>query len=552
MFYQEYGGLHQAAFLLGALTLASQMLALLRDRLLAHMFGTSATLDVYYAAFRIPDLLFATIASLVSVTVLIPFILDRLEKGESNVQKFLSSVFTAFFIAMLIVSVAVFACIPYLAAKLFPAFAPEQYALLVLMTRILLLSPILLGISNLLQSVTQAFRRFFVYALAPVLYNVGIIVGILVLYPIMGPVGLVWGVIFGAVMHMTIQIPVVMRHHLFPTLFTRIVWEDVKQVVMLSLPRTIGISAIYFSLLVLVIMAGHIGRGAISVFNLSYNLQSVPLAIFSLSYSVAAFPMLARLFSNNEHDKFVEKLTNAARHIFFWSLPVMMLFIVLRAQIVRTILGSGQFTWSDTRLTAAALALFVVSLVAQGIVLLFVRGYYAAGNTRKPLIVNVVSSVGIIALAFGLVSAFSSSEMFRYFVEALLRVEDVGDITVLMLPLAYSCGMLINAGLLVYLFSRDFGGLPLSFTRAFFHSFSGAVFMGFIAYGFLQIFALVFDQNTFWGIFLQGFCAGMLGVIGGIALLSLLGSRELKEITALLHTKFWTSKPIGTEGDHLL
>ncbi len=547
MFYKEYGGLHQAAFLLGGFTLLSQILALVRDRLFAHTFGASTTLDIYYAAFRIPDILFATVASLVSVTVLIPFVLNRLDRSEESAQKLLSDVFTAFLVAIVAISAILFVFIPYLSHLLYPYFTADEHNLLVLMTRVLLLSPILLGLSNLLQSVTQTFRRFFVYALAPVLYNLGIIWGVISFYPKFGPAGLVWGVILGAALHMLIQIPVVVRHRLFPRFSFKISFHDVKQVVLLSLPRTVGISANYLALLVLVALAGTMGEGAISILNLSFNLQSVPLAIFSLSYSVAAFPTLARLFSANEHVKFVENLMNAARHILFWSLPVLVLFIVLRAQVVRSILGSGEFTWSDTRLTAAALALFVVSLVAQGIVLLFVRGYYAAGNTKKPLIVNVVSSLGIIVLAYVLIAAYGTSEFFQYFVESLLRVEEAGTSSVLMLPLAYSIGMLINAGLLLYLFTRDFGGLPVAFKRAFFHSFSGAIFMGFVAYGFLQIFALIFDQETFWGIFLQGFCSGVLGIVGGIALLSLLGSQELKEVAKSFHTKFWKSKPVGAE-----
>jgi putative peptidoglycan lipid II flippase len=108
---------------------------------------------------------------------------------------------------------------------------------------------------------------------------------------------------------------------------------------------------------------------------------------------VAAFPLLVKTFSSKDNINFIKHIISAARQIIFWSLPIMVLLIVLRAQIVRVILGTNSFSWADTRLTAASVALFVISLVSQGLVLLFIRGYYASGNTRKPLVINVFSSI---------------------------------------------------------------------------------------------------------------------------------------------------------------
>src|SRR3972149_427019 len=110
-------------------------------------------------------------------------------------------------------------------------------------------------------------------------------------------------------------------------------------------------------------------------------MQSVPLAIVGVSYSTALFPTISRLFSEGNRQKFVSEMIIAARHIVFWSIPITVLFIILRAQIVRTILGAGEFSWSNTRLAAAALAIFSISVLAQSLSLLFVRAYYASGRT---------------------------------------------------------------------------------------------------------------------------------------------------------------------------
>ena len=129
-------------------------------------------------------------------------------------------------------------------------------------------------------------------------------------------------------------------------------------------------------------------------------MQSVPLAIVGASYSLAAFPTLAGLWTKGDTRTFVSTLSTAMRHIFFWSVPALVLFVVLRAQIVRTVLGSGAFDWSDTRLTAASLALFAVSVVAQSAILLLTRAYYAAGKTRAPLFIAFGGALITVCSAF--------------------------------------------------------------------------------------------------------------------------------------------------------
>ncbi len=548
---KEFNGLHQAAFLLGSFALLSQILALFRDRLFAHYFGASATLDIYYAAFRIPDLMYAGIASLVSVTVLIPFIVKKMDGDVAQTKKFLDDIFTSFFVFIIFVSVFVFMFIPMLSSFLFHGFSPQEQNSLVSLTRVLLLSPILLGISNLLGSVTQTFKRFFVYALSPLLYNIGIIFGILFLYPVYGIIGLGYGVIIGAFLHILIQIPVVIKQGLLPKISFNVNLKEIKNVVLLSLPRTLGISANHIALLVLFSIASTMAKGSIAIFNLSFNLQTVPLSIIGVSYSVAAFPTLARLFSEKRMEKFMYNIITAARHILFWSVPILVLFIVLRAQIVRTILGSGKFNWNDTMLTAASLALFAISLLAQAFVLLFVRGYYAAGNTKKPLMINVFSSIFIVVFAYLLVWIFKEFNTFRFFIESLLRVSNIQGTVMLMLPLAYSIGMSINAGLLFMLFKKDFGGYSSPFELTFRHSFYGAVTMGFVSYQFLQIFSKILNLDTFWGIFLQGLFSGILGIIAGVVLLKILKNKEINEISKALRSKFWKARPIAPEQDEL-
>ena len=548
---REITGLHEAAFLLGAFALLAQFLGLVRDRSLAHFFGVGGELDIYYAAFRIPDLLFVSIASLVSLTVLIPILTEKMGKRD-EARAFLDSIFTSFFFLMALVSIVAFFFMPQLTKLMFPGFVDEgARATLVHLARIILLSPTLLGVSNVLGGITQTHRKFFLYAISPVLYNFGIIVGILVFYPVFGVSGLGFGVVLGGFLHMGIQLPYILKSGYLPRFTWKVRVREIWRVAMISLPRTLALSMAQISFLVLLALASQMREGSIAVFNLSYNLQSVPVSIIGVSYSVAAFPILTRFFSSGARERFERYMVTAAKHIIFWSMPAFSLFIVVRAQIVRVILGSGMFSWNDTKLTAALLAMFAFSVVAQCISLLFIRGLYAAGETRKPLIVNLISSCSIIVVALMLVSLFNEHPTFRFFAEAIFKIGDVPGSVVLMLPLGYSLGMMLNALLLWILFGKKFKSHAREIGTTAFHSFGASIIMGAVSYGLLNVFDGVFDINTFVGIFLQGFLAGIGGIIVFVFVLLALKNDELRDVLTSLHRKFWKTHAIAAEQGEL-
>lgn len=553
VFNKEWSGLHEAAILLAGTAFLSQILGLLRDRLLAHNLGASSSLDTYYAAFRVPDFLYASVASFVAVTVLIPFLLVHVahEHDKAKARHFINSVFTVFIFSMLVICAFAFILLPYLAQYIVPGFTADARAEFVTLSRILLLSPLLLGISNLFGAVTQSLRRFFVFALGPVLYNIGIIFGIVFIMPIFGISGIAVGVIIGAILHLLVQIPVLESERLVPKITTHIDKKIIRSVIKLSIPRTIALSATHLATMVLIALASRIEVGSIAILILGMNLQSIPLSIIGMSYSVAAFPTLAKLWTGGNHEAFLEQIVTASRHIIFWSIPAIVLFVVLRAQIVRTILGSGAFDWTATRLTAATLALFAISIVAQNLVLLYTRSFYAMGKTRVPLIANVSGAILIVASSVMLLYYFSNNPTFRFFFETLLRVPDINGTSMLMLPLGYSIGMIANVFFLLYALEKQFPKFKTKIKKAFLHSFTASVGMGFVSYHSLQVFAKVFDQNAFTGIFLQGFISGIIGIFSAIFLLRLMENREIEEVRISLHHKFWKAKPIASEQEGL-
>ena len=546
IFSKEFTNVNQAAILLGFFTLLSQILALFRDRFIAHFIGPSAPLDAYYAAFRVPDLIFISIASLASITVLIPFIVAKMDGDivTEKARKFLSDVFTVFLGTMILISFVAFIIMPYLAHFIAPGFTPEMQMKVVTLSRIMLLSPILMGLSNLFGTVTQLFRKFFFYSLSPVFYNIGIICGVIFLYPIFGIYGLGMGVAIGAFLHFGIQVIASRGCGFTPRLSLSVDFKDIKRAILTSFPRTLGLAFNNIALISIIALASYLKSGSISIFNFSYNLQTVPLNIIGVSYAVAAFPTLARSFSGGKMDEFKKHLRLAGRQIIFWSLPITFLFIVLRAQIVRVILGSGSFSWDNTRLVAASLAVFSISILAQGMIGLLSRTYYAKGETKRPLTINFLCSVLIIILASLFLHFFDDSAYFRYFIESLLKVSDIQGTAVLMLPLAYSVGTIINFILHWVFVKKDFMDGEPFIAKTFFQSLGASFFIGFVAYLGLNIFSLVFGTTTFFGVLFQGLFSGILGICAGVIVLYLLKNEELRDLTQVFKTRFWKAKVI--------
>lgn len=551
---KEFNGINEAALLLGGFAFLSQLLGLIRDRTLASTIGPGSILDIYYAAFRIPDFLYISIASLASITVLLPFLIDRMKgnDGKEKAKKFLDNVFSAYMLFMVAVSFVVALIMPLLVKYIAPGFSLAQTHDLIVTSRIMLLSPIFIGLSNLIGSVTQLFKNFFIFSLSPIFYNIGILFGIIFLYPRLGVYGLAIGVILGAIMHLLVQVPIIVNHKLFPKFVYKINWSEIFDVMKLSLPRTLALSFNSLAFIVLIAMASKLRAGSISLFTFSYNLQSVPVGIIGISYSVAAFPVLVKSFSGKNMDKFINHIIGASKQIIFWTLPIISLIIVLRAQIVRVVLGANAFSWSDTRLTAAAIALFIISLTSQSLVLLFVRGYYAAAKTKKPLIINMFSSVMVIVFAYVSLYIFNHYPSTLDFLEKILRVKGVKGTMMFALPLSYTLGSLLNFFLIWFFFKRDFIDKDQSMLfKTFFEVLLGAITMGLVAYVSLNLLSRIFITKTFLGIFLQGFVSGSVGITFGIFVLLIFKNKELLDIIRVLGHKFSSKNVVAPEQNEL-
>lgn len=528
----EVRGVQAAAYILALSSLASSILALFRDRLLAHLFGAGFELDIYYAAFRVPDLVFIGVGALVSAYILIPEITRRTDEEQ---KKYIDSLIVGFSSLFIIVSLVAWIAAPIILARSFPSLVGQ--ADLVYLARILLLQAMFFGFSNIAAAITQSKHRYVLYAMSPILYNAGIIFGALVLYPEYGLEGLVWGVVAGAAAHVLVQVPSLFRDGFvrWPHSFSVLPFIATMKV---SAARSLALSLGQLAFFGLVALAGTLSAGSISILMFAYNLQGVPLAIIGASYATAAFPTLAHAHSNGKTELFLSQMAIAARHILFWSLPVIALTIVLRAHIVRAVLGTGQFDWTDTRLTAAALALFAISLASQGLVLLLIRACYAAGRTFVPFLISALVASFTIILGVLYLRIVEYTDVSN-FLESFLRVQDLVGTEVLVLAFAYSVASILGAVALVLYFQLKFGIFFKELQRTWWEALMASLGAGLGAYIALHAIGEITLFSTLLEVLLKGAVAGFCGIFVAGLIYMLLKNREFSENATALRRRIW-------------
>lgn len=420
------------AMIIALFSIFSRLLGLLRDRFLSSSFGAGQVLDAYYAAFRLPDLVFNTLVLGALSSAFIPVFLRYWRQDKEEAWQITSGVLNILFLIVLFFSIVFFIFAPLIVNYMVPGFAPETKALTVSLTRIMLIGTLFFTLSNIAGSVLNSFRRFLIYSLAPVMYNLGIIFGILVLVKKtgLGLTGLGWGVALGAGLHFLVQVPTLLKigYRWKPVLNLR--HPAIKKISTLMLPRCFGLAVSQFNFIVTTFIASGITIGAVAIYNLAFNLINFPISIFGISLAISIFPVLSQSFAEGNKSFFTHHFSKTIRRILYLIIPTTVLFLALRAQIVRLILGAGVFSWRDTVLTANTLGWFSISLFAQSLIPVFARAFYATQNTKTPVkiailgfVVNIIGclilgtliGVGGLALAFSLASIVNFGLLYFYF-----------------------------------------------------------------------------------------------------------------------------------------
>jgi len=528
-----------SAFILAVAALGSALLGLLRDRLLAGRFGAGNELDMYYAAFRIPDFISIVLVMGAISAAIIPIFSSYWVRSQKEAWQFTSATLNLFLVSLIFICLLLFVLAPYLISLIAPGFQGEKREITVMLTRIMFLSPILLGISNIISGILQVFHRFLVTSLAPIMYNLGIIFGILFLVPKLGISGLAWGVAFGGALHLFIQLPTFFSAGFRPQRILTIFHPGVRNVIKLMLPRSLGLAASQINLIVITAIASTLLVGSIAIFNLANNLIWLLIAMIAISFSTATFPSLSLAFLKKDKEEFIQKFSSTFRQILFLIVPASLLMFLLRAQIVRLILGTGRFGWTETKLTAACLGLFSIGIFAYGFIILVSRAFYAIQNTKTPAFLSIFSMIINIGLSFLFVWLLKSSNIFQEFMANFLKLQGIENIALIGLPLAFSIVGIFQFILLTFFFYKKIGDIRLKeILRSFKKILFASILMVIFTYLVLQVGATFLNMQTFWGVFSQAALAGLTGIFIYVLVTFCLKSSEIKTIWSLILKQF--------------
>lgn len=427
-----------AAFIIMATVIFSQLLGLVRQRLLVSIFGASNTLGVYLTSSRLPDFVFQIIIAGALSSAFIPVFSEYLVKNkEEEGYQFASTLLTLGLGVFFVISVALFVFAPFFSHLVAPGFNAEQLTLMANLMRVVLVGEMLFIVGSFFAAVLQSYNHFFIPGLASALYNLGIIIGLVTLSPFVGIFAPAYGVIIGSFLFVLLQIPLV-RKVGFRFHISHIHNKGIQEVFHLMWPRTISLGIFQLGTLITVTLISFLhdaGRNYV-IFDYAQTLAFAPVGLFGQTIAQAAFPVLSR--QKDKVEEFKATFLSSFSQMLYLILPVSVILIVLRIPVVRLVYGASQFDWPATVLTGRTLAFFAISLFAQSLVYLISRGFYALHDTRTPLVIGGITTGAMVAIG-----------AFSVFVLHL----SIGSIAI-----AYSIGSVLNFFVLLLWLDRKVHG----------------------------------------------------------------------------------------------
>lgn len=474
----ESRGIALPAIILAVSSILSRLLGIWRDWLLAERFGASSDLDAYFAAFRVPDLIYNILVFGGIVVAFLPLFSQYYVKDKLLAWRFANNVLNVFFGLLVLFSTVLFIFMPQTIALVAPGFSQQQMSETVLLSRLMFLSPIIFGIASIFSGILQYFKRFIAYSFAASLYNLGIIAGIIFLTPAMGITGAAVGVIIGALFYLLIQ--------MIPAFQCGFSWRpifdlrdgSIRRVFMMMFPRTMGIAANQINLIVPTVIASLMATGSIVIFNLSNNLAAIPVGIIGVSWATAAFASFSRSAAQGDRERLAAKFSESWRQAGYLALPAGILIFVLRDQIVEILYRHGQFSGAAAALTSASLGLFCLGIYFSSIMPLIFRLFFALRDTATPTwttVISVVANIGMNLFFVDILKSGSWGVIFRDF----FGLQGAGDISVLGLAIAYSLANILQFVLLVFLLEYKQPGLMRAkeVVQSFLKSAAAGIFM---------------------------------------------------------------------------
>lgn len=398
--YSRQTSILSAASIIMATLMLSKILGLVRDRMLAHVF-TPDKIDIFWAAFRLPDSIFQIIILGALSVAFIPVFTEHLEdKGKEDAFEMARAVLNVFLAIFILITILIYIFAqPLIATFIAPGFTPDMQLQVVALTRIILFGQVILVLGSFFIGISQSFQRFIIPSLSPVFYNLGIILGIIFLSKNFGIIGAAYGVVIGALLHAAVQLPLVWSLGFRFKLSLKFFNQGVREIMQLVSVRTIGLAAEQINETIGLALATLASIGSVTFLTFAQHLQVVPIGLFGATLAQAALPVLSAERARGKIEEFKITILTTLHQILFLTLPATAILIIIRIPVVRLVFGARQFNWEATVLTGATLAFLAIGLSAQAISLLLVRGFYALKDTRTPVVVSLIAVVLNIVLS---------------------------------------------------------------------------------------------------------------------------------------------------------
>jgi len=428
--------------------LFGQLAGLVRGVIIANAFGASLELDAFYAANRVSETLFLLVAGGALGSAFIPTFTGLLAKNDKDSAWRLASSLAntvtltlsllAALIAVFAPLVVRFALAPGLSAD------PELFSLTVTLLRIQLISAVLFGLGGLIVGVLNAHQVFLVPALTPAMYQLGIIIGAVVLAPSKGIYGLAWGVVIGAVFYLLIQIPSLLKQKVEYTAALGLKDPTTRRVFLLMGPRLLGVAIVQLNFWVNTNLASRMDAGSVASLTYGFSLMLMAQAAIAQSVAIAAMPTFSAQHALGKTDEMRTSLAATLRGILLMALPASVGLMILREPLIAFLYQRGEFDAQDVQLVAWALLWYAAGLVGHSIMEVLTRAFYAQQDTKTPVIIgtiamglNVIFSIlfsqyfaqigwyplGGLALANSLATALEAAALFIFMRKRLGGIE---------------------------------------------------------------------------------------------------------------------------------
>lgn len=525
-----------AAFIITIANVISSISGLIRERFLISSFfhteSSQLSYEAFQVAFQIPDMLFQLIVLGALSAAFIPIFTVMKKKNSQEALTMSAVVMNLLLLVFFVVGLVVFIYAePITSWRTGSQFTAEQVLIAVNLTRLMLFAQLFFAISNFLTGILQSYQRFIIPAIAPIFYNLGILLGVYLFSDRFGIYSAGIGVIIGAFSHMILQLPLAFKLGFrFKFLFS-INYPGVKKLFKLMPPRLLTIGVTELQNLSLGFFATSLGNLSFVIVRLALRLMTIPIRLFGVPISQASLPFLSKESGDHDHRRFSQLVLQSLHQIAFFAMPASILLLILRVPIVRLIFGAQNFPWKTTVITGKVVAIIAVSIAAQAMVQLLIRAFHALKDTKTPLLITIATVVVYLVISASLVFATNFG--------------------IYGLAIATSVSAFVELLLFIFFLHKKIGHFTTKYfwlpqVKMIVSSFLMAVFL-YLPFRILD--ELVFDTSRTLELLLLTTVTGTIGMLVYVYFSALFEVRELKYFTGIFEKFGKWRQPLRDTGE---